>query len=104
MVGYRVSERIKAKLDTGASITAIPERLISSLELVPVRTVTALDYKGTEQQHQSFFVHLVLNGMRFDWVEVVSARMRNLLVGRDILNRLKVTLDGKNLSFEVCDP
>jgi hypothetical protein len=37
-------------------------------------------------------------------VEVISAKRQDALLGRDILNQLKTTLDGKTMNFEILDP
>jgi predicted aspartyl protease len=97
-------ERQKAKLDTGASRTLIPEAWVKDLDLMPVDECILYDYKGSGQVHQTYFVDIALNGNSFEWFEVVSAARTNVLVGRDLLNGLKLILDGKNLCFELTDP
>jgi predicted aspartyl protease len=97
-------ERQKAKLDTGASRTAIPEAWVDELNLMPADECTLYDFRGDAQVHQTYFVDIALNGNSYKWFEVVSAPRTNVLLGRDILNGMKVILDGKNLSFDLSDP
>jgi len=97
------SVKRRAKLDTGADISVIPEDLVGSLELVPAATVSTHAFDCSSDEHRTYFVNILLNGMRFEYVEVVAAG-REVLVGRDILNQLKILLDGKSQSFDVQDP
>jgi predicted aspartyl protease len=97
-------ERQKAKLDTGASRTVIPEAWVEELDLMPADECTLYDFRGNGQVHLTYFVDIALNGNSFKWFEVVSTARTNVLVGRDLLNGLKVILDGKNLRFDLSDP
>jgi predicted aspartyl protease len=98
------SSRLRAKLDSGADATAIPERVVKELRLVPTGEQTFRGWDGKRSKRPTYVIDLSLNGMKFDWIEVTSAKRADLLVGRDILNRLRLVLDGKNQSFEVEDP
>jgi predicted aspartyl protease len=99
-----VFEKLPAKLDTGADISVIPQQLTKRLGLVPLRTVTGHDYNCREEEHRTYLVHLSLNGRRFEHVEVITTPGQEILVGRDILNGLKIVLDGKHQSFDIEDP
>jgi hypothetical protein len=57
-----------------------------------------------DRARYTYFVNLSFLGLSFEFVEVIGARRRDLLLGRDILNRLKAVLDGKNLEFDLLDP
>jgi predicted aspartyl protease len=94
----------KGKIDTGASLTMIPESCSGNLALVQVRWVTSKDYAGQERLHPSFVVDIEVDGIEFDGVEVVSCPRQNVLIGRDIINRLNVFLYGPRLEFDVQNP
>lgn len=98
----------KGKIDTGSFITAIPESWVSDLNLVPVSEQETKGYKEENdkkvQKHYTYFVDVTLKGLNFPYTEVLAVDRQNVLVGRDILNQLKLVLDGKNLSFKISDP
>lgn len=104
IVPNKSTER-KALIDSGASRTAIPDELIEELELVQVREIPVGGYKEEgEQKHNTFFVDVEFDGYSFPFVEAVGVKRSNVLLGRDVLNQIKLVLDGKNLSFEFSDP
>jgi hypothetical protein len=47
---------------------------------------------------------LAVHEFAFELVEVVATPRTDILLGRDISNRLKMLLDGKALTFELQDP
>jgi len=99
-----ISEKEQAKLDTGSALTVIPEELVSRLKLMPKGTTWVKDFRGNEQEHRTYVVHIMLDGEKFEWVEIISRERPNVLVGRNVLNNTKLILDGKNLVFKMEDP
>lgn len=93
----------EAKIDSGADMTAIPEDLVNALGLIPAREIPTKGYKKGEQTHHTYFVDVSLDGHSF-YTEVMAVERTNVLIGRDILNQLKLILDGKNLNFDIMDP
>jgi hypothetical protein len=49
-------------------------------------------------------VRLTVEGFDLPVVRCVTASRANVLLGRNVLNRFIITLDGKNLTFELKDP
>ncbi|HID91266.1 TPA: retroviral-like aspartic protease [Candidatus Bathyarchaeota archaeon] len=98
------SIELRAKLDTGADITVLPQRVIGELGLIPAGRVSVSSFDGREQWKYTYFVDLSFHNFRFPTVEVIGARRRDALLGRDVLNLLKTTLDGKALCFDLLDP
>lgn len=92
-----------AKIDSGADMTAIPEDFVNALGLLPVREIPTKGYKKGEQKHHTYFVCVTFDGYSF-YTEVMAIERTNVLIGRDILNQLKLILDGKNLNFDILDP
>lgn len=94
----------QAKIDTGADITVLPQHVINELRLIPARRISISSFNGHEEWRYTYFVDLSFKNFKFPMVEVISARRRDALLGRDVLNQLKTKLDGKTLSFDILDP
>jgi predicted aspartyl protease len=98
------SGELQAKLDTGADITVLPQHVINELRLVPARRISVSSFDQREVWRYTYFVDLSFQSFIFKMAEVIGAVRRDALLGRDILNLLKITLDGKTLSFNLLDP
>lgn len=98
------SIELQAKLDSGADITVLPQQTISELRLIPASRVSILSFDGREKWEYTYFVGLSFNSFKFPMVEVIGAKRRDALLGRDVLNLLKTELNGKTLSFDLLDP
>ena len=98
------SLELQAKLDTGADITVLPQHAIGELRLIPASRISISSFNGREVWRYTYFVNLSFHNFEYRMVEVISAKRRDALLGRDVLNRLKAVLDGKNLSFSFLDP
>ena len=96
--------RVRGKMDTGADITVIPERLIVPLGISPKGRVWTRGYDGTYTQRSVYYVRLTLEGFVLATVRCIATNRGDVLLGRNVLNRFLVILDGKNLTFELKDP
>lgn len=93
----------QALIDSGAFMSAIPNEWVNRLRLLPFGDQDTHGYKEGLQKHLTYFVEVAFNGLSF-CVEVLAVNRKNMLLGRDVLNRLKLMLDGKNLNFDILDP
>jgi hypothetical protein len=94
---------LRGKLDCGADSTVIPEQLVSQLGLTARSHLWARSFDGTYSWREVFYISLGIEGFRLPSVRCVAADRATLLVGRNVLNRFIVTLNGKNLTFDLQD-
>jgi predicted aspartyl protease len=93
----------RAKLDSGASMTVIPSALVDRWRLTPFSLVIVRSYDGQVSGRPTYLVDITIGKRRFAQVEVTLAPRTNVLLGRDVLNRLRVTLDGPSQITEIHD-
>ena len=100
--GLRI-ELVRGKLDTGAAVTVIPEDIVVALELVSHGEVWARSYDGSYSQQPLYYVALTVAGFSVPPVRCLAARRETALIGRNVLNRFVITLDGQNLTFDISE-
>lgn len=98
------SLKLQAKLDTGVDMTVLPQHAIGELRLIPASRISVSSFNGWKIWRYTYFVNISFHNFKYRMVEVINAKRRDALLGRDILNRLKTILDGKTLSFNFVDP
>lgn len=94
-------QRVLAKLDTAADGSIIPEDLVKSLELTTYDEILAISFDGGLQRRVSYLIDLFFAGRVFTEIEVVSAPLPYLLLGRDVLNKIVIIFNGPQLTFEI---
>jgi clan AA aspartic protease len=99
-----LSIELEAKLDTGADMTVLPQHVVSELMLIPASRISVSSFDGRKISKYTYFVNISFNNFEYRMIEVIDAKRRDMLLGRDILNKLKTVLDGKNLSLSLYDP
>lgn len=93
--------RRRAKLDTGASLTVIPENLPGRWRIDSVGMATLRAYNGQKSMRPVHVVDIIIGSKHFQDVRVTVAPRRNILLGRDILNQLRITLDGPQQIIDI---
>jgi hypothetical protein len=98
----QASTDVPAQLDCAADRTVIPGRLVDDLELTSVRQIMVEGLGGAVHTLEAFVVHIQIHDLPAISVEVVAHEDESyVLLGRDVLNRLRVVLDGPNRILEI---
>lgn len=90
-----------ALLDTGADITAIPAEFAEPLNLYPIGRLQLQGVGGKLMPSFIYAVQLQVEGLAVPRLEVVLTPFEFVVLGRDVLNRFYVRLDGPELLFAI---
>ncbi len=100
--GEREIANLPAQVDTGADRAVLPLSAVESLGLVQLDTIQIGGFGGVEQSVPTYAVLLGLRQFPPVLVEVLASKAEKwVLLGRDILNRHRCTLDGPGLTTEI---
>ena len=58
-------------------------------------------YDGTYARRLLYYVRLIVEGHHVAFVRCIATDRTTVLLGRNVLNRFLVVVDGKNLRFEL---
>jgi predicted aspartyl protease len=92
---------LSAKLDTGADISGIPQRVVDDLELVALRSIYVEGYDNVCVPLATYLITLQIADTRFRHIEVVPLPEELILLGRDVLNYFYARLNGPELTFDL---
>jgi predicted aspartyl protease len=94
-------EQLPALIDSGASLTTVPQRTIDQLGLAPDGDVLAGGFQHPAELVNIYSLTLVLHQWSFTGVEVIANDEDYVLLGRNVLNQFVTVLDGKRLVLEL---
>ncbi len=94
----------KAQVDTGADGSIIPRSVRDRWQLNQVGLVSVLDCHNRLTYDPTYDVRIAVNGLVNKIVEVTLIDSDEILLGRDIMNELKMCADGKTKSLTLEDP
>jgi hypothetical protein len=95
---------VSAKIDTGADISAIPAALIDRLNLTPAGEIVVEGYNGVQSTIYCYDVILRVDQLQMVGLSTIAFAEDYVLLGRDVLNLMRVLLDGPAFSTEVTFP
>jgi predicted aspartyl protease len=101
-IGQNAAEEVPAKIDTGAGISVIPNSIRDKLGCQPMGQARVKGaFEADFHIEPTYYATLDLGeGPAFP-VMVISCPREDVLIGRDILNRLILSADGPNRVFEL---
>jgi hypothetical protein len=90
-----------ALLDTGSDVIAIPASLLQRLQLFPFSRLQVEDVSGGTRTVLTYAIHLTIGELTLPHLEVFQTGLDQVIVGRDVLNHLYVSLSGPELAFSL---
>jgi predicted aspartyl protease len=91
-----------AQVDCGADRTVIPERFVEQLGLVQLDEMPVAGFGGQVLLVATYALELAINSLSSHATEVFAhCEEPYILLGRDVLNRHRLLLDGPSLTLEL---
>jgi hypothetical protein len=95
---------LPAKIDSGAAMSVLPQTTVTDLMLEPTGDVLASGYDRRVALLPTYNVTFEVEGYAIQDIEVAASPRRDVLLRRDVLNHFILSLDGKDLTFDLRDP
>lgn len=97
------SSTLLALIDTGADSTLVPAYLPNQLQIPPTGRVLIQAYKGPPERVSYYDVSLRIGDLRLVGLSVITFSADYILLGRDVLNHLRLLLDGPAQMLDLLD-
>ncbi len=95
-------QKLPAQIDTAADMTVLPASLGHQLRLVQLDAIPVVASGGIRRTFPTFLVRLTLCGQGPGAMEILSsAEEPHVLLGRDLVNRYRLVLDGPRGVLEI---
>ena len=92
----------QALVDTGADMSLIPAKHIRPLQAVPDDYRYLRSQWGERKRVAIYSLDIGIGNLRLPSVEVVADEYGDeIILGRNLLNKLRMTLDGPNRALEI---
>lgn len=91
-----------ALVDTGADGTIVPEYIVEELGAESDNDKILRGYSGDRQIVKMYYLDIEVGTRRFPAVAVAAdPRMNEIVIGRNLLNKLVLTLNGPKQELEI---
>lgn len=106
-IGSEGAVEVVALMDSGADYCTLPPIICKDIELarVGLKNVTI---PGATMRFEEYLGKVRINGFELDHVEIIAVDLAtpeiDALIGRNVLNKLRVELNGKGKTFLIQDP
>lgn len=96
------SEQLDGLIDTGADATMIPVPVLEQVHARPLMEKRVRSHWGEWRQIEIFLVDLEFDGPRLPNIHVIGDEVGSeVILGRDVLNKLRILLDGPNKETQI---
>ena len=95
------SNSVAGFVDTGADASIVPLDLLEQIGARYVTEQRVRSYFGEARNVRAYLVDVVIDGITLPGIEVVGDVGYETLIGRDVLNRLRLVLDGPRQQIQV---
>jgi hypothetical protein len=95
------TQLLHAPIDTGSDSTVAPLALLRQLGANPTRREQVRGLWGGTQRVRLYKVDLLVSHIHIPDLEVVASNDVDLLLGRDVVNQLRLLLDGPAETVEL---
>ena len=96
------TEEIPAQIDTGADRSVLPGPVARGLGLVQMGAISVAGFGGTVTTVPTFAVEIALRSFDSLLVKVIASEGEGItILGRDVLNRFRIVLDGPQAAVEI---
>ena len=93
---------VPALLDSAADVTVVPARVVRQLHLSPLGEVAVTGFDGEVTIAVAYLVQLAIRQLGAELFKVLASEQEpHVLLGRDVLNRHRVVMDGPQLRLEI---
>ncbi len=93
------NREVKAIFDHAAVMTCLPEQEVKKLGGLNYSSVNVRSVNNTIVERKTYIVDIQLGDNSFPNIEVIATPKSYGLIGRDILNSVKIVFDGPNLQW-----
>lgn len=95
---------VAAFVDTGADVTIVPLHIVRQLRAGVVTLKTVRGYTGGRRNVRTYLVDVEIGSFTLPGIEIVGDdAAHEILLGRDVLNKLRLLLDGPQQQADILE-
>ena len=102
--GKKISGELSAFVDTGADGTIIPVSYLAEFEIEPDSQRFLRSQWGDRRAVDAYLIDILIGSVHLSPIEIVTDELgEEIIIGRNVLNKLVVTLDGPKRILEIIE-